>query len=225
MTRTVNGGPGWAVPPKPKPRPPQPTFRQRAFARLKAVAKSTLKMMRKSLHRSMKMTMRFLRYTWAYSLAFLHCLWVGFSFSTLCVVFRQAQQARRRFREELARCAPMKEELSDAIAEDGKQKIVDSPSETKGVLSFALKYGLIRPYPAESDLPSLSLTGEPGLFKARFGNFLRDDLRDKWLSQWREFSIKVNQLRGDANGRSTLILTLATHSLCFFLLVNLLLSL
>jgi TolA-binding protein len=226
MTRTVNGGPGWAVPPKPKPRPPQPTFRQRAFAKLKGVAKSTLKMMRKSLRRSMKMTMRFWRYTWAYFLAFLHCLWVGLSFSTLCVVFNRARQARQRLREEFAQCAPLKKELNIAIAEAGnEQNSVNVLPGQKGILAFALKYGLIRPYAAESDLPSLSLTGEPGLFKARFGNFLRDDPRDKWLAQLREFLFKANQLRGDANGRSALILTLATHSLCFFLLVNLLLSL
>ncbi len=223
MTRTVNGGPGWAIPPKPKPKPPPPTFRQRTFSKLKGFAKSTIKTIKKTLRRSMKMMLRFTRHTMTFVLALVQCLWFGFSFSILCIVFGQARQARRRLREELARCVPENQNKSDAELCKEKQANASAP-EQRGILGFAIKYGLLLPVEPKPVLPSLSLSGEPGLPKARFGNFLHEDLRDKWLAQVNEFLFKANQLRGDANGRSALILTLATHSMCLFLLVNLLLS-
>jgi outer membrane protein assembly factor BamD (BamD/ComL family) len=85
-TRTVNGGPGWAAPPKPKPRPSR---RQRLFQ----AANLWVFQLTKSWEA--------LR-DWLANL--LYCFWVGFGFSTLLFLWIDTMRARMILRLELARC-------------------------------------------------------------------------------------------------------------------------
>src|SRR5262249_19777387 len=96
MTRTVNGGSGWATPPKPKP---HPTKKQRILAKMRFMTMTTVEFLQQIIDGTVTLTT-----------AFLHCLWFGFSFSSLCFVFRYAQHSRTLFREELARCKPRRVE-------------------------------------------------------------------------------------------------------------------
>ena len=97
-TRTVNGGPGWAALPKPKPR-------LTAEARLKAHAKLALKKTRKTIRREVRGLFEMIGAVWLFLRALAECFWFGLGFVMFCLVCGRAAFARELLQEELALCA------------------------------------------------------------------------------------------------------------------------
>src|SRR5581483_10265270 len=100
-TRTVNGGPGWALPP-PKPKPkPRPSRAHRMLARLNKVTQIVLLPIANIVNGLLKICTAILLTTWKVILWVSHWLWLGYLCFWLWFVWRRSREARRLMREGL----------------------------------------------------------------------------------------------------------------------------
>jgi TolA-binding protein len=82
-TRTVNGGPGWAELPKPKPKP---TVKERVLSRSKIILKKLAKKARKSVRFWVSLHVQALQIGFKITLGLLKCLWFGCAFVFSCLM-------------------------------------------------------------------------------------------------------------------------------------------
>ncbi|MEN3332891.1 MAG: Outer rane lipoprotein [Blastocatellia bacterium] len=116
-TRTVNGGPGWELPPKPKPRPSRT---RRALARLNLLAQLALKPLANAVNSVLNTINAIFQAIWKAVLWICHWLWMGYLCFWLRFVWRRSREARHLVREGLARCQPR------PVAAKGDTSLVDS---------------------------------------------------------------------------------------------------
>lgn len=117
VTRTVNGGPGWALPPKPKPRPSRA---RRALLLFNKVSQVAFKPLGDAVNAIVKTITAILQAIWKAVLWVCHWLWLGYLCFWLRFMWRRSREARRLMREGLGRCRER------PAVEKGDTSLVDS---------------------------------------------------------------------------------------------------
>lgn len=102
-TRTVNGEPGWPIPPKPKPRPSRTS---RLLARLNLLTQVALKPLANAVNSALKTVYTIFQAIWKAVLWLCHWLWLGYLCFWLRFVWRRSREARSLVRDGLARYEP-----------------------------------------------------------------------------------------------------------------------
>ncbi|HKQ08486.1 MAG TPA: outer membrane protein assembly factor BamD [Blastocatellia bacterium] len=116
-TRTVNGGPGWALPPKPKPRPSRA---RRALLLFNKVMQVAFKPLGDAVSAIVKTITAIFQAIWKAVLWVCHWLWLGYLCFWLRFMWRRSREARRLMREGLGRCRER------PAVEKGDTSLVDS---------------------------------------------------------------------------------------------------
>ncbi|MEW6127361.1 MAG: tetratricopeptide repeat protein [Acidobacteriota bacterium] len=191
-TRTVNGGPGWADLPKPKPKP---TLKERALRYAKATAKLARKKIRKTFWFGVNLLLTSLKMLWAFTYGVYKCLWFGCAFVFTCLLYKWASEARWLLRDELARCESRPRKTAEEKETAGDAILLSTNLTKKGEIE-----------------PLLS----------RLDAYLNKDLRDEWKVYAQDIYYKIKQLKQYERGKSLLALSAATHLLLGILLIQLL---
>lgn len=191
ITRTVNGGPGWAALPKPKPKP---TFKERAFRYAKGMVRKLEKETRKAVGFLIELHVNALLLLLKFILGIYKCLWFGCAFVFSCLMIGWASEARRLLRDELSQCQAL------AIAEPEQAESNNTPNWLSVRFTKAYENGLL----PDALYKSINL-GALNDFKTGLKNLF----------------YKISQLKQYERGKSILALSLTTHFFLGWLLIQL----